>query len=99
MSDYRRLPWDSLTSDLQESILKLAESGDLPGLSIADCKVGGTIPVFNTDKLAIFVSGAMNGQTLGLGYMGSYKSLTDNPPSSPFFIKKITGATLTKAGK
>ena len=100
IGDYRRLPWESLTSDLQEGILKYAESSDCPpGLSVADCKPGGTIPVFNTDKLAIFVSGPLGGQTLGLYCMGSYKSFTSNPPNIPYFTKKITGATLTKAGR
>jgi len=97
--DYRRLPWESLTEEVKENMLKLAKSGDLPGLSVDDCKPGGTVPVFDTDKLAIFVSGPMNGQTLGLTYMGTYKGSTGNPPKSPFYIKKITGATLTKAGR
>ncbi|NLA87144.1 MAG: hypothetical protein GX847_07680, partial [Clostridiales bacterium] len=99
IGDYRRLPWESLTGEVQENILKLAQSGELPGLSVDDCKAGGTIPVFDTDKLAIFVSGPMNGQTLGLTYMGTYKGRYGNPPKSPFFIKKITGATLTNAGR
>ena len=99
IGDYRRMPWENLNSDLQEKMLQLAESGEMPHLSVDDCKPGGSVPVVNTDRLAIFVSGPLGGQTLGLGCMGSYKEWSGNPPKSPYFIKKITGATLTKAGR
>lgn len=99
IGNYRRWPWENLSIDLQKKMLKLAESGEMPCLSVDDCKPGGSVPVFNTYKLAIFVAGPLGGQTLGLFCMGSYKSFTSNPPKSPYFIKKITGATLTKAGR
>ena len=99
VSNYRRWPWEKLDSDLQESMLELAKSGKMPGLSVDDCKPGGTVPVYNTDKLTIFVSGPMAGQTLGFACMGSYKSFGKDAPKSPYFTRKITGATLTKAGK
>jgi len=99
IANYKRLPWESLPADLQAGVLEYAKTGDCPYLSVEDCKPGGTIPVFNTNNLAIFVSGPLGGQTLGFFCMGSYKSFTDDPPKIPYFTRKITGATLTKAGK
>lgn len=104
IGDYNRFPWDELGSELQEGILEAAKSGEIPGLSIEDCKQGGSVPVFDTNRLAILVSGPLNGQTIGMTCMGSYGTLQApvpfaQPPKSPFFLKKITGATLTKAGR
>lgn len=104
IGDYNRFPWDELGSELQEGILEVAKSGELPGLSVDDCKPGGTVPVFDTNRLAIFVSGPLNGQTMGMTCMGSYGSLQapvpfEKPPKNPYFVKKITGATLTKYGR
>ena len=104
IGDRYRIPWVEFDSELQENILKLAEKGVIPGLSVNDCKNGGTIPVMNTSRLAIFVAGPMSGQTLGLTCMGSYSgylraSGVKDPTKPPFYIKKVTGATLTKAGR
>jgi hypothetical protein len=101
-----RIPWVEFDKELQEGILKLAESGVVPGLSVSDCKPGGTIPMINTDRLALLVAGPISGQTLGLQCLGSVNIRDDVMPvgtpsssRSPYFIKKITGATLTEAGK
>lgn len=103
-----RIPWMDFDSELQEGLLKLAESGEIPGLSVSDCKPGGTIPIFNTDHVGIMVAGPISGQTLGLRCMGSFNMKTDSHMPvvaegkggrCPYFIKKITGATLTEAGK
>ena len=104
IGDYNRFPWDELEDSLKESVRKVAEAGDVPGLTLDDCKPGGTIPVFNTDRLAIFVAGPLQGQTIGMTSMGDYGGISAPVPlpvrpKSPVFIKKITGATLTKAGK
>ena len=99
IANYRRWPWEKLDSHLQESMLELAKSGKVPYLTVDDCKPGGSVPVYNADKLAIFVSGPMAGQTLGFYCMATYKSFSSNAPSVPYFTKKITGATLTKAGR
>jgi len=104
IGDYNRFPWDDLTAELQASVLEVAKSGDIPGLSVDDCKPGGTIPVFDTNRLAILVAGPLQGQTIGMTSMGSYGGIMapipfDKPPRKPFFIKKITGATLTEAGR
>ena len=80
-------------------MLELAKSGKVPNLTVEDCVPGGSVPVYNSDKLAIFVSGPLGGQTLGFFCMASYKSFGDNAPSVPYYTRKITGATLTKAGR
>ena len=55
--------------------------------------------MYDVNRLAIFVSGPMAGQTLGFFCMGSYDSFRADPPKVPFFTRKITGATLTKSGR
>jgi len=100
--DYHRLSWDELPANLREGMLKLAESGKMRGLTVDDCKPGGTVPAITTDGIAIFVAGSMSGQTLGLYPMGSYGSGTireNHGVKTNYYIKKITGATLTDAGK
>ena len=104
IGDYHRFPWDELSSDLQASVLEAAKGARIPGLTVDDCKPGGTVPIFNTDRLAILVAGPLQGQTVGMTSMGGYGGIQapvpfDKPPKSPFFLKKITGATLTKAGR
>ncbi len=104
IGDYHRFPWDSLTDALKASALEAAKSGSIPGLTVDDCRPGGTVPIFNTDRLAILVAGPLQGQTVGMTSMGGYGGIQapvpfDKPPKSPFFLKKITGATLTRAGR
>ena len=104
IADYNRYPWDELGEELQASVLKVAKSGEIPGLTEDDCKPGGTIPVFDPNRLAILVAGPLQGQTIGMTNMGSYGTIQapipfEKPPRVPFFLKKITGATLTKAGR
>ena len=99
IGNYRRYPWDKLDEHLQARMLELAKSGKVPNLTVEDCVPGGSVPVYNSDKLAIFVSGPLGGQTLGFFCMASYKSFGDNAPSVPYYTRKITGATLTKAGR
>jgi hypothetical protein len=58
----------------------------------------------NSNRLAIFVAGHLSGQTLGLMCMGSYAGKFTStsgvdPCDPPYNMKKITGATLTKAGR
>lgn len=104
IADYKAISWEAFDENIQQGLLKVAESGKFPGLTADNCKPGGKIPVMNTNRLAIFVAGHMSGQTLGLMCMGSYggkftKTVNVDPCDSPFHIKKITGATLTKAGR
>lgn len=104
IADYKALPWEAFDSNIQEEILKVAKIGRFPGLTVDNCKPGGMIPGLNSNRLAVFVAGHMSGQTVGLMCMGSYggrfaKTATSDPYGSPFNIKKITGATLTKAGR
>lgn len=99
IGNYRRYPWDKLDEHLQESMLELAKSGKVPNLTVEDCVPGGSVPVYNSDKLGIFVSGPLGGQTLGFYCMASYKSFGENAPSVPYYTRKITGATLTESGR
>jgi hypothetical protein len=104
IADYKAIPWEAFDEKVQASILKVARSGKFPGLTEDNCRAGGKIPVMNTNRLAIFVAGHMSGQTLGFMCMGSYggkftKTVGVDPCDPPYHIKKITGATLTKAGR
>ena len=100
IGDHNRFPWDDLTPELQASVLEVARSGRIPGLTEEDCRPGGTVPVFDTNRLAILVAGPLQGQTVGMTSMGGYGGIQapvpfDKPPKRPFFLKKITGATLS----
>ncbi len=102
--DYKAIPWEDFDEDLQAQIRGLAETGSFPGLTLDNCKPGGKIPVMNSNRIAIMVAGHMSGQTIGMHCLGSYGSRFTpveghGPFDSPFHIKKITGATLTKAGR
>jgi hypothetical protein len=104
IGDCHRFPWDELSSELRASVLETAKSGRIPGLGPDDCKPGGTVPIFDTNRLAILVAGPLQGQTVGMTSMGGYGGIQapvpfDKPPQRPFFLKKITGATLTRAGR
>jgi len=99
IANYRRCPWDKVPPQLREGMLVLAKSGELPYLTVEDCRPGGSVPVCNVNKIAVFVSGPMAGQTLGLFCMGSYDSFREDPPRIPYLIRKVTDATLTKAGR
>jgi len=99
IANYRRCPWEKVPENLKEAMIVLAKSGEMPYLSVEDCQPGGTVPVCNVNKTAIFVSGPMAGQTLGLACMCSYDSFREDPPLVPYATRKITGATLTKAGR
>ena len=104
IADHNRFPWDDLTEEIQKSVLEVAKSKKIPGLSEEDCKSGGTVPVFDSNRLLIMVAGPLQGQTMGMSTMGGYGGIQapmqfEQPPERPFYLKKITGATLTKAGK
>ena len=104
IGDYHRFPWDELTEELKASVLETAKAGRIPGLTAEDCKPGGTVPIFDTNRLAIMVAGPLQGQTVGMTSMGGYGGIQapvpfDKPPEKPYFLRKITGATLTKAGR
>ncbi len=104
IGDRNRFPWDELDDELQASVLETAKSGRIPGLSVDDCRPGGTVPIFDTNRLAILVAGPLQGQTVGMTSMGGYGGIQapvpfDTPPERPFFIKRITGAALTEAGR
>ncbi len=102
--DSRAIPWEDFDADLQAQIRGLAETGTFPGLTLDNCKPGGKIPVMNSNRVAIIVAGHMSGQTIGMRGMGSYGGRFTPVEGHgvfdcPFHIKKVTGATLTKAGR
>lgn len=104
IAGHNRFPWDELGEALQASVLVLAQSGRIPYLTEEDCRPGGMIPIFDTNRLAILVAGPLHGQTVGLYSIGSYGGMAapvpiKNQSPIPFFLKKITGATLTEAGR
>ena len=104
IADRKAIPWEEFDEETQGKIREIAEQEIMPGLTLENCQPGGKIPVMNSNRLAIFVAGHMSGQTLGLKCMGSYGGRFArveglNPCDPPFHIKKITGATKTKAGR
>lgn len=97
LCDQHRLPWEDFSESQQEKILEVAKKGSIPGLTVDDCKPGGTIPTINPKRVTLFVAGANSGQVtgfygggLGSNLLGSGLDMT---------CKKVTGATLTKAGR
>ena len=104
IADRNRFPWDELPEEIRKSVREVAKSGKIPGLTEDDCKSGGTIPVFDSNRLLIMVAGPLQGQTMGMSTMGGFGGIQapqqfEQPPERPFYLKKITGAALTKAGK
>jgi len=101
LCDQHRFPWDDYSDRQQESILKAAKAGSIPGLRVEDCRSGGTIPNFNPRHLAILVAGPMAGQAMGFYGGAATQPNFDNIGSTEidFMIRKIHGATLTKAGR
>ena len=101
LCDQHRFPWDDYSDTQQESILKAAKAGSIPGLTIEDCKSGGTIPNFNPRHLAILVAGPMAGQAMGFYGGAATQPNFDNPGSTEidYMTKKIHGAALTEAGR
>jgi len=103
IADYKAVPWEAFDENVQKELLEIAKTGKIPGLTVDNCKPGGKIPAFNAKRIAIFVAGHMSGQTVGLMCLGSYGKFTKvegyDPCDPPYNLKKITGATLTKAGR
>ena len=101
LCDQHRFRWDDYSDRQQESILKAAKAGSIPGLRVEDCRSGGTIPNFNPRHLAILVAGPMAGQAMGFYGGAATQPNFDNIGSTEidYMIKKIHGATLTKAGR
>jgi len=97
LCDRHRLPWDDFSDWQQAALLRIAESGRLPGLTVDDCKSGGTIPTMNPKHISIFVAGAYTGQVTAFYGGGAAVMFTDEDIG--LVTKKITGATLTKAGR
>jgi len=97
----RRVPWDSLDAHVQKEMLRLAEEGFIPLLSVDDCKPGGTVPLHDRNRIRIFVAGPMAGINLSYYSLGNYRWYLRGYDYRlpPFNIKKITGATLTEHGK
>ena len=97
----RRLPWDKLNPGARAGYLQLAKEGNIPLLTVDDCQSGRTVPLFNRKRLRILVVGPMAGMSVRYYSYGNYKSSMRGYDynSQPFNIKKIHGATLTKAGK
>jgi len=97
----RRIPWEKLNPGAREEYLILAKEGSIPHLSVDDCQTGRTVPLFNRNRLRIIVVGPMAGMCVRYYSYGNYKSYMRgyDYTSKPFNIKKIHGATLTKAGR
>jgi hypothetical protein len=98
LCDQHRIPWDEFSHRQQAEILELAKTGSLPGLTVDDCKSGGTIPTINPKHVSIFVAGAHAGQVTGF-YGGGASVMVCDDDIEGMVIKKVTGATLTRHGR
>lgn len=91
LCDKYRISWDMLTEDQQEQMKENAASGTIPGLALKDCNPGRTVPTINPKHIGILVAGGMVGQTVAF-YSSGIKAVD-------FAMRRIQGATLTKAGR
>ena len=101
LCDKFRVKWDILNEDHKAQIKEAAAAGSIPGLTLEDCKTGGTIPTINSNHIALIVAGGAVGQTIAFYGGGATIINADNPgaPKVDFMTKRIHGATLTKAGQ
>jgi hypothetical protein len=101
LCDKHRVKWDILSDEHKAQIKEAAAAGIIPGLTLEDCKPGGTIPTINSNHIALLVVGGTVGQCIGFYGVGSTLINPDNPgaPKPDFITKRIHGATLTKAGR
>jgi hypothetical protein len=101
LCDQHRVKWDILSEKHKVQIKEAAAAGIIPGLTLENCKTGGTIPTINSNHIALLVVGGAVGQCIGFYGMGSSAMDPGNPgaPKMDFMTKRIHGATLTKAGR
>jgi len=97
LCDQHRLPWDDFSESQQEKIFEAAKKGCIPGLTVDDCVPGGTIPTINPQRVTLFVVGADSGQVTGFYGGGLASNLSG--AGLDMVCKKVTGATLTAAGR
>lgn len=101
LCDKHRVKWDILNEEHKAQIKEAAAAGSIPGLTLEDCRPGGTIPTVNSNHIALLVVGGTVGQCIGFYGVGSTVINADNPdaPKVDFMTKRIYGATLTRAGR
>ncbi len=102
LADQRRTPFDPFSDEQKKIITESAKRGSIPGLRVEDCVPGGTIPTVNPAHIVILVAGGACGQVIGIYGGGGAAPSNDNRDGKhirDFEMKKITGATLTKAGR
>jgi hypothetical protein len=101
LCDKHRVKWDILNEDHKTQVKEAAAAGSIPGLTLEDCKPGGTIPTINSNHIALLVVGGAVGQCIGFYGVGSTVINADNPgaPEVDFMTKRVHGAALTKAGR
>jgi hypothetical protein len=101
LCDRYRVKWDILNEEHKAQVKEAAADGSIPGLTLEDCKPGGTIPTINSNHIALLVVGGAVGQCIAFYGGGATVINADNPgaPKVDFMTKRIHGATLTKAGR
>ena len=101
LCDKYRVKWEVLGEAHKAEVKEVAAAGTIPGLTLDDCKPGGTIPTLNPNRIVLLVVGGTVGQCIGFYGMGSTLKDPDNPdaPKPDFITKRIHGAALTKAGR
>lgn len=101
LCDKHRAKWEALNDAQKAQIKEAAATGTIPGLTLKDCRPGGTIPTINPNHIALLVVGGTVGQCIGFYSMGTVLADPDHPdaPKPDFITKRIHRATLTKAGR
>jgi len=101
LCDRHRYSWEDYSDAQQLSILEAAKKGSIPGLTVDDCRSGGTIPNWNPNHLAVLVAGSMAGMAMAFYGGAATQPNFDNLGSTEidYMTQKVTGATLTAAGR
>jgi len=101
LCDQHRIPWDEFGAVQQQELLAIAEEGSIPGLTVDDCRSGGTIPTYNYKHVALIVAGGTMGRSMAFrsGGAAMINSDMEGAEAFDFVSKRIRGATLTEHGK
>ena len=104
LCDQHRVPWEEFGPVQQKELLAIAEKGSIPGLTVEDCRPGGTIPTYDPRHVALIVAGDTAGRNAAFRSGAAANVIEDMlvagaKEGQHWCSRKITGAALTKAGR
>ena len=104
LCDQHRIPWEDFGPVQQKELLAVAEEGSVPGLTVEDCRPGGTIPTYDPRHVALIVAGDTAGRNAAFRSGAAANVIEDMlvagaKEGQHWCSRKITGAALTKAGR